>query len=248
MHLFIAVWLAFGVTSFASAVLPQAPSCSIAVNCDCTSLNPGEFSLCDEDSADSSDGGSLNPGQPAMRECRYFANGTIDVPTMTVITAWVPVGSRPCIGDEVPKPNDASDAWQAKTELELKDKFTAFASRPLAWYSPGGEIEIQDPVEFSVDVDTEVTSGLLLGKTAQIRFRPVAARWELSNNQSLFGFIKTHRFDQIGGYTARAFVKYEVDYKYQSSTWVFAAASWELPSNKLTLSVIERERRTLLVG
>ncbi len=248
MHLFIAVWLAFGLTFFATEVLPQAPSCSIANTCDCTAVTPGEFSLCDEDSTDSSDGGSLNPGQPAMRQCRYFANGTIDVPTMTVITAWVPVGSRPCIGDEVPKPTDASDYWETRTELELKDKFTAFAARPVAWFSPGGEIEIQDPVLFFVEADTEITFGTLLGKPAQIRFRPVAARWELSNNQSIFGFTKSHSFDQVGSYTARAFVRYEVDYKYQSSAWVYAAASWELPSNKLTVSVIERERRTLLVG
>jgi hypothetical protein len=43
-------------------------------------------------------------------------------------------------------------------------------------------------------------------------------------------------------------VRYEVDDKYQSVNWVFAAASWELPSNKLLISVIERPRRTLLVG
>jgi hypothetical protein len=183
-----------------------------------------------------------------MRECRYFANGTIDSPTMTVITAWVPVGSRLCIGDVIAEPSDTSGSWQKRQETELREKLTAFASRPVAWWSPGGELEFLDPLQFRVQADTELVEGLLLGKLAQIRFRPVSARWELSDGHTLYGFSNSHTFENSGIFSAVANVRYEVDYKYQAANWVYSAASWELPSNKLIISVIERQRRTLLVG
>lgn len=248
MHLFIAFLLVFGLTSAATAVMPTVSNCSLVEACNCTTAGVGGFSICAEDSSGSSNGGSTDTDSPSMRQCRYFANGTIDVPTMTVITAWVPIGSRPCIGDEIPKLNDSSETWRSRQESELRDKFTAFASKPVAWLSSAGEIEILDPVVFSVLAETEVIDGVLLGKPAQIRFRPVAARWELSNDQRFYGFTNTHSFADVGNYGAKAFVKFEVDYKYQSAGWVYDAAAWELPSNTLHVDVIERERRTLLVG
>lgn len=133
-------------------------------------------------------------------------------------------------------------------EIELRDRFTALAKRPEASWSPGSEVEIEDEVEFRVHADTEIVSGTLLGRPAQIRFRPVFARWEVSDGQSLSGFSRSLVFSNPGSHWAKAFALYEVDYKYSSSNWVFKAASWELESNKLTIAVIERERRTLLVG
>lgn len=248
MHLLISVFLAFEVATASVLFTPQVANCTAVAGCDCSATSAGEFSLCAEDSSSTTDGGSTSPNQPAMRECRYFANGTIDSPTMTVITAWVPVGSRLCIGDVIPEPSDSSSSWQRKQEIELREKLTAFASRPVAWWSPGGELEYQDPLQLQVQANNELVEGLLLGKAAQIRFRPVSARWELSDGQVLYGFSKSHSFASIGTFSAVAHVRYEVDYKYQSANWVFAAASWELPSNKLLIFVIERPRRTLLVG
>lgn len=214
----------------------------------CEDATAGQFSVCAEDSEAVGSGGSSGSGAPAMRECRYFANGTIDVPTMTIITAWVPVGSRPCIGDEVAEPSSTSGHWQTQTVVELRDKFTALATRPMASWNPSGEVEFLDVIGLKVRAETEVVSGNLLGKPAQIRFRPVSSRWELSNGDVLYGFNKNHSFDSPGTYLAQAQVKYEVDYKYASSDWVFEAAQWELGSNKLTIPVIERKRVTLLVG
>jgi hypothetical protein len=183
-----------------------------------------------------------------MRECRYYANGTIDVPTMTVITAWVPVGSRPCIGDQVAEPSSASGNAMTAEEIEIRDRFTAMVQRPTAWRSPSSEVEFGDEIEFHAQANTEVFTGALLGRSAQIRFRPVSARWELSDGKSLFGFHRTLAFSTLGNFWAKAYVAYEVDYKYSSGNWVYQAASWELGSNKLSIAVIERERRTLLVG
>ncbi len=216
---------------------------------DCATSNAGEFSVCAEESIGSGESGGWGGAEgPKMRECKYFANGTIDVPTMTIITAWVAVGSRLCIGDEIPKASSNSGVWRSQAETELRDRFTAIASRPIASWTPGGEVEFGDPIELLVQADTEVVSGTLLGRGAQIRFRPVSARWDISNGADLYGFQKSHSFNAPGSFTVRAYVRYEVDYKHTAGTWVFNAASWEIGANKLAIVVIEKERRTLLVG
>ena len=242
MHYLLALLFVLGPFAYAAVFPPvgQADSCDAST--------AGQFTVCAEDSEADGNGGSSGSSGPAMRECRYFANGTIDVPTMTIITAWVEVGSRPCIGDQVAEPRSSSGSWQSQTVVELRDKFTALATKPLASWNPGGEIEFLDLIDLRVQAQTEVVSGNLLGKPAQIRFRPVSSRWELSDGDVLYGFHKSHSFDNPGTYLAQAHVRYEVDYKYASSNWVFEAAQWELSSNKLTIPVIERKRLTLLVG
>lgn len=248
MYFFLAALLAFGLTSIPSIFEASAvpPSCAVASQCDCSDSTPGEFSVCATDSVGGSPGGSGTGVQ--MRECKYFANGTIDLPTMTIITAWVPVGSRLCIGDAVPQPSSASAGWPKQAAMELRDKFTALATRPSAWWSPGGAVENQDPIQLGVSAQAEIISGSLLGRPAEIRFRPVSARWEISDGDALYGFLSGHSFDAAGTYFATAFVEYEVDYRLTGSSWVLQAATWELRANKLTIAVIERERRTLLVG
>jgi hypothetical protein len=259
MNFLIVVLFAFGVTNLAADFQFSSNNSSLQANTstkdrahqlasECPDGIPGEFSVCAEEVVGGGGGSSGGSGEVPMRECRYFANGTIDVPTMTVITAWVPVGSRPCIGDEVAEPSSSSGSTMTAEEIELRDRFTALVEKPTAWWSPGSEVEFEDEIELHVQASTEVVSGLLLGRPAQIRFRPVAARWELSNGRDLFGFHRGYAFSSPGNYWAKAFVSYEVDYKYSSANWVYNAASWELPSNKLTIAVIERERRTLLVG
>jgi hypothetical protein len=259
MNLLIVLLFALGITNLVVDFQALSNDSSLQVDSsnkdrahrqasECPDGIPGQFSVC-ADEVVGGGGGSLGgSGEVPMRECRYFANGTIDVPTMTVITAWVPVGSRPCIGDEVAEPSSSSGSTMTAEEIELRDRFTALAEKPTAWWSPGSEVEFEDEIELHVQASPEVVSGLLLGRPAQIRFRPVTARWELSNGRDLFGFHRSYEFSSPGNYWAKAFVSYEVDYKYSTANWVYNAASWELSSNKLTIAVVERERRTLLVG
>lgn len=250
MPFLIAVLLSFSLNgiAWANSFYNQPSQCGNSIACECPGPSPGGFSVCAEDSIPGESSGGGSGSGSSMRECKYFANGTIDVPTLTVITAWVPVGSRLCIGDEVPEPSSSSGSWRSQEEIELRDKFTAFAAQPTAWWSPGGEVEYLDPIALHLEAQSQVVSGTLLGKAAQIRFRPVFARWEISNGQNLVGFHRTHSFEQPGSYSAQGYVAYEVDYKYASANWVLDAAEWELASDKLTIRVIARERRTLLVG
>ena len=48
--------------------------------------------------------------------------------------------------------------------------------------------------------------------------------------------------------SAQAFVRVRVDYQVSGGGWVIGALEAELASNRLDLKVIERPRRTLLVG
>lgn len=259
MNLLIVFLFAIGFANFVSDVDGSSDHLSSQTNSsnsyrfdylasECPDGIPGQFSVCADEVVGGGGGSSGGSGEVPMRECRYFANGTIDVPTMTIITAWVPVGSRPCIGDEVAEPASSSGTTMTAEERELRDRFTALAEKPSAWWSPGSEVEFEDEIELHVQASTEVISGTLLGRSAQIRFRPVSARWELSTGKDLFGFHRTFAFSSPGSYWAKAYVEYEVDYKYSSGSWVYQAASWELGANKLSIAVIERERRTLLVG
>jgi hypothetical protein len=249
MNLLLVFLFALGVGNFVGE-LETSPNSYRAdyLASECPDGVPGQFSVCADEVVGGGGGSSGGSGEVPMRQCRYFANGTIDLPTMTIITAWVRVGSRPCIGDEVAKPNSSSATTMTAEQIELRDRFTAFVDKPVAFRSPDSDVEIDDEIEFKVKASTEVISGTLLGKAAQIRFRPVSARWETSNAKDLSGFQRSFTFSVPGAHWAKAFVTYEVDYRYSNANWVYSAASWELGSNKLSISVVERERRTLLVG
>ncbi|MEY3561054.1 MAG: hypothetical protein RL068_206 [Actinomycetota bacterium] len=210
----------------------------------------GEFSLCDSHHSQSQAPSVVSPGvEPKpkpQRQCRYYANGTIDQPTLSIITAWVDVGSRACIGDEVNQ--SLITATPARTINEdLSDQFTAKSQKPTAWWNPGDQVEYDEMARFYVTRTTLEVSGELLGKPAQIRFRPISARWEFGDGSGN-GFTSDHSFARVGNYRVIAFVTYQVDYKYSGSTWVQNAATWELASNELRVPVVEYPRRTLLVG
>jgi hypothetical protein len=210
----------------------------------------GEFSLCASNQSQSQVP-SVNPpgGKPKpkpQRLCRYYANGTIDQPTLSIITAWIDVGSRACIGDE--ENESVATATPARTINEdLSDQITARSQKPTAWWDPGDQVEYDEMARFYVTRTTLEISGELLGKPAQIRFRPISARWEFGDGSGN-GFTADHSFALVGNYRVIAFVAYQVDYKYAGSAWVQNAASWELASNELRVPVVEYPRRTLLVG
>ena len=109
-----------------SMILMGVTSCDVsraalgACEIDCTSAAAGSFTVCASQGQSSvgqvptSSGGSSSKSKPKpQRSCQYYVNGTIDVPTIGIITAWVDVGSRLCIGDPVPATYE-SDSHKAK--------------------------------------------------------------------------------------------------------------------------------------
>lgn len=225
------------------------------LNCDVTKAamgkcgecrsDPGSFSLCE--TRTSTKPGSTatypspSPKPKPMRSCSYYANNTIDTPTLTVITSWVEVGSRLCIGDEVPK----KKVYPSITE-QLEDIFSASIANPLAQYFGPRHPEPFEDFVVSVDSETQQVSGELFDNPAVIRFRAVSATWTFSDGTRSSGFSVTKNFELEGSSTAQATVGYQVDYK-TGGSWVVAAASWSLSSNQLTIGVVDPPRRTVLV-
>jgi hypothetical protein len=187
------------------------------------------------------------PQPKPKRLCSYYVNGTIDVPTSSIITAWVEVGSRACIGD--PEPEDRVAKPESKTVAELiTEAFTAHATRPFAFLQSGSEVEITEPVSFAVNLGGGQHSGQLFGESATIRFVPIGVDWFFSDGQRLNGQFVSTSFEEPGDITAVANVSYRIDYQRSGGSWVLGAATASLNSNELSLSVVDPPRRTLLVG
>lgn len=177
------------------------------------------------------------------RFCRYYSNGTIDIPTQTVIETYVEVDQRLCIGDRVPQVKSQSTATS-----ELEEHFKAQSGRPFAYWEPGGEIEVEVNAIFTAEYSTKVVDGELLGQSALIRFRPESFRWTFSDGERLPGRIVEKGFLLKGQHSAVAHVQLVVDYKLAGEDWVLGAFAGEISSNQLSIGVIEIPRRTLLVA
>ena len=197
------------------------------------------------------------PVPKPKRLCTYYVNGTIDVPTSSIISAWVDVGARACIGDPKPKTTvraaapvrSASPAPELKTVSELAtEAFTAHAAPPFAYLRPSGEVEVFELVHFGVDRGGGEHVGELFGEPATIRFVAVAIEWSFSDGQRLTGQFVSASFGQPAQIRGSAEVRYRIDYRRPGGSWVLSASQASLVSNELVLSVIDPPRRTLLVG
>ena len=211
----------------------------------CPSQGAGSYSICQSQETVKSQPGSITgTSKPKpKRLCSYYVNGTIDVPTANVITAWIEVGSRLCIGDEVPEPVPA----KPKTIVdEVSEIFTAHAIRPFAYLGSASEVEIGEPVGFWVNPGGGSHSGNLFGQQAEIRFWPRSVAWQFSDGQVGSGEAITKSFSNPQQIRAIATVTFRIDYRYPGQSWVIGAAESKLSSNQLTLSVIDPPRRTLL--
>ena len=227
----------------------------LAVNsCQPHSSTADSFTICAEKIEQSSSQTSAKPGSGApkakpMRLCSYYLNSSIDVPTGGIITAWIPVGARSCIGDVPPEPRAAATpkTIQSASESAIRDSLTGFSNRPFASWSPGGEIEIFEFGQFSVAVNNRTTSGQLLGEAAQIRFTAISTSWQFSDSVSMSGSTVSREFQTVGSFWAVAKVDYRVDYQFSGQSWVIGAANVTLSSNQLEIEVIEPPRRSLLI-
>lgn len=219
----------------------------------CPKSSGASYTICADQESSSSFLGPTEPGPVTSptpkpkRLCSYYVNGTIDVPTSSIITAWVDVGSRACIGD--PEPEDIVAKPETKTVGEIvTEAFTAHATRPFAFLQSGSEVEITEPVSFAVNLGGGQHSGQLFGDPATIRFVAIGVDWSFSDGQRLGGQFVSTSFQEPSEITAVATVSYRIDYQRPGASWVFGAGSASLTSNQLTLSVVDPPRRTLLVG
>lgn len=226
-----------GLGGACDATLAALGICSS--QCDDAEVPNGSFSLCATKEEKST---SAKPQEKPMRECKYYVNGTIDVPTQTIITAWVEVGSRPCIGD---KPVEPKVVYKTITE-QLDDIFSARAQAPTAYTDARPRPEPFEPIRLWVEVETQQQTGSLFGEPAKIRFRPEATRWDFSEGSDGYGQSVTIGFSREGENWAQAKVRFSVDYE-TGGKWTYNAADFWLSSNRIDFLVFDPPRRTLLV-
>ena len=229
-----------------------AASCSIEAAalgvCECSQeQTEGSFEVCaTERITDREEVSRESPATPQpkpLRLCSWYANGTIDSPTLSVITAWVPIGSRLCIGDEVPE----ATKQVVSIDDEVSDVFGATSRTPFAYWSPGSEVEVGLTASFFVELAAGEFAGNLLGRSATIRFEPVAARWQFSDGEAISGFGVDRIFQSAGSLSAVAKVRVRASYQFAGGNWQQSDAEIWLSSNELAISVVEIPRRTLLV-
>ena len=230
-----------------------AASCSIEAAalgvCECSQdQTEGSFEVCATERItgreDVTRESPATPQPKPLRLCSWYANGTIDSPTLSVITAWVPIGSRLCIGDEVPE----ATRQVVSIDDQVSDVFGAKSRTPFAYWSPGGEIEAGLPASFFVELAAGDFAGNLLGRSATIRFEPVTARWQFSDGEILSGFSVDRIFQSPGSLSAVAKVRVRASYQFAGGTWQQSDAEIWLSSNELAIPVVEIPRRTLLVS
>ena len=230
-----------------------AASCSIEAAalgvCECSQdQTEGSFEVCATERItgreDVTRESPATPQPKPLRLCSWYANGTIDSPTLSVITAWVPIGSRLCIGDEVPE----ATRQVVSIDDRVSDVFGAKSRTPFAYWSPGGEIEAGLPASFFVELAAGDFAGNLLGRSATIRFEPVTARWQFSDGEILSGFSVDRIFQSPGSLSAVAKVRVRASYQFAGGTWQQSDAEIWLSSNELAIPVVEIPRRTLLVS
>jgi hypothetical protein len=223
-----------------------------ASTCQPHSSTADSFTICAEkveqsSSQTTSSAVGSQPKAKPMRLCSYYLNNSIDSPTEGVITAWVPVGARSCIGDAPPEPQVASKTSVIQSSDALRDSLTSFSNRPFASWVPGEELEIFEFGQFSVEVNNRTTTGQLLGQTAQIRFTAGSIAWQFSDSSTASGRSVVKSFQSVGSFLAVAKVAYRVDYQMLGQNWVLNAATVSLSSNQLEIEVTEPPRRTLLI-
>lgn len=209
---------------------------------ECPTSQGAAYTICSERETKSTSSSESNAPKP-KRLCTYYVNGTIDIPTSSVITAWVEVGSRACIGD--PPPISVEPVVRTAAD-QVRDAFTAYATRPFAYLNPNRQVEITEPVNFGVNLGGGTHGGTLFGSAAQIRFVATGVHWNFSDGQSRNGRFVTVSFSDPQRITANASVSYRIDYRYPAADWVLGAASASLETNTIGLDVIDPPRRTLL--
>lgn len=121
------------------------------------------------------------------------------------------------------------------------------APTPVASWLPGGEVYCGDSVTLLTSQASVEHRLTLFDEPAKIRFTPVAATWSGAGRQ-LSGFVATTVFGDPGVFQLQVLVNYRVDYQIGSDPWIVGAAEILMPSEPISVTVIDPPRRTLLVG
>lgn len=201
----------------------------------------------EKESGSSSPGSVWTPPPPWVL-CEIYVSGGTEIQTFG--TMWVKTrqGSRDCLQEKDYVPIKIAGSTKKTVERvtdsqTLQQVFKTSPSTPMAYVSPS-ERYYDEAFSFWVEKASQTKSGLLFEEPVVVRFVPISASWSFGSS----GFTANHIFGEKGDFSARAKVRFQVDYKTIGGSWVINAGSIESPSNSLLVTALPLPRETRLIG
>ncbi|MEO6200635.1 MAG: hypothetical protein ABIX44_05670 [Cryobacterium sp.] len=135
--------------------------------------------------------------------------------------------------------------------VSMRDLVNFKAATPSQGMEPHGWMVIGLPTNFIAQASAHTRSGLLLGFPAQVRFTPVAYRWNYGDGstgssatggatwatQNLPEFSVTatsHTFRTRGNFVIGLSVDYAAEYRFAAQPWRAIGGTLSVPANPLT--------------
>lgn len=145
-----------------------------------------------------------------------------------------------------PKPVKKSKPKEVFSD-SVAEIFSTSPDLPAAFAQP--EVLYADElVTLTVVASVHTKPGILLGEPVSVRFSPVSATWDFGDGQSASGFSAGHIYNLADVYQARAKVRYSVDYKFATDSWVSSVGYIDATSNGVFITALPLPRETRLVG
>jgi len=127
---------------------------------------------------------------------------------------------------------------RTKTRTSANSSTAVFkALKPVAWISPGNSVKPDQVANFAVEFTQSFGSAKLLGNPVVVRFRPESAAWDFGDSATALGSKSSHSYATSGNYLALAHVRYRVDYRLASGSWLRDPDPVVLASMPINVSV-----------
>jgi hypothetical protein len=119
---------------------------------------------------------------------------------------------------------------------------------------PGGWSVVGLDTNFFASANSQLQTGMLLGRPASVRFTATAFRWVYGDGSAatlasggapwkalgLTSFDPTptsHRYQREGTFTIDLTIEFSANYRYTTDDWVAIAGTLAVPANRLTTTV-----------
>lgn len=241
-------WVAF-ISAVAFALGPSAPAHS-AETCGPDQVRAGE---CDTNVDAENDGTGVDltgevtgQGGPGIGG---NSTGGAPPPNVQDPDCVLPQPNRPAYCYEADEPGEPGIPT-----ITIRDIETFVPTPGRQEMEPDGWAVAGLHTNFYAITGSHVVSGTLLGRPADVRFTPVAYRWNYGDGSSAVKSTKgatwaalripefeptptSHVYDEIGDYTITLSIVYAAEYRFDGSPWRPVIGTLTLPTNDLHIRV-----------
>ena len=157
-----------------------------------------------------------------------------------------PINLNPAIGQR--------DGFTVTGPVRLSDLIGFTPTPGIDHMEPGGWSVVGLDTNFFATANSEVQTGVLLGKPASVRFTAKSFRWVYGDGSAatlngggaawkalgLASFDPTptsHRYQREGTYTIDLVIEFGAEYRYTTADWIPIAGTLAVPANRLSTTV-----------